>query len=266
MALLPTLLKIKSSPTGNTGTNMKKIFLLSVLTLVVLSCSGDDGTSSELNPGDGQGGSLATFALKGNYLYSVDNQKLNIFSLINGPTPVQVNNIQVGFRIETLFAQDNYLFIGSQTGMYIYSLQNPENPTLLSNAQHFTACDPVVSNGANTFVTLHSGSRCGGTLNVLEVYDTSDLNNPLLLTTLNLIAPKGLGLYGHYLLVCDEVIKIFDVADPTAPILVKSLNVACHDVIVKGNDLFAIGEEGLYRYELNPAVITDISLKSSLTF
>ncbi|WP_298153753.1 hypothetical protein [Flavobacterium sp.] len=244
---------------------MRKYILLSIMALMLINCSSDDA-SSGLNSGDGQGGSLATFVLKGNYLYAVDDSKINVFSLINSQTPVQVNNVPVGFRVETLSAQDNYLFVGSQTGMFIYSLENPENPVLISLAQHFTSCDPVISNGPLTFVSLHSNTVCGGSINVVEIYNTVDVYNPLLLTSINLIEPKGIGLYGHYLFVCDDIVKIFDIQNPMAPVFVKSINVASHDVIIKGDDLFAIGNGGLYRYELHPNDINDITEKSTIDF
>ena len=56
---------------------MKKITILLFLVLI-FGCSTDQDNSES---GDGQGGSLAIFALKGNYLYGVDNSKLNVFSL-----------------------------------------------------------------------------------------------------------------------------------------------------------------------------------------
>ncbi|MGK4568812.1 hypothetical protein [Flavobacterium sp. 3HN19-14] len=124
---------------------MKKITLLSILGLMLFSCSGDDSGSGAGN-NDGQGGSLASFVLRDNYLYTVDDRTINVFKLQNTEVPVKINDVGVGSRIETLFSQGNYLYVGSQTGMYIYSLQNPQNPVKISSAQHLTACDPVVSN------------------------------------------------------------------------------------------------------------------------
>jgi hypothetical protein len=227
-------------------------------------CNADGETNGASN--DGTGGSLAIFALKGNYLYTVDQQKLNVFSLINQEQPVKVNDVFVGFDIETLFSHENYLYIGSRNGMFIYSIVNPETPVLLSNVQHLTACDPVVSNGNYSFVTLHSNTVCGNNINLLEVYDTSDALNPVLLHSRNLSFPKGLGLYHNYLFVCDDVIKIFDISTPENPILVHSLNKLCYDVIIKGNDLFAIGENSMTRYALDETNITNIVLKSELTY
>lgn len=242
----------------------KNIFIVLVLVFFINACSGDSETGA--NSGDGTGGSLAIFALKGNYLYTVDNEKLNVFSLINQEQPVKVNDIYVGFDIETLFSNDDYLYIGSRNGMFIYSITNPEAPVLLSNVQHLTACDPVISNGTHSFVTLHSNTICGNNTNILEVYDTTDATNPILLHSRNLSFPKGLGLYNNFLFVCDDVIKIFDVSTPENPILVHSLDKLCYDVIIKNNDLFAIGDNGMTRYLLDENDITNVVLKSELSY
>lgn len=240
------------------------IIYILLLTFFINACSNDSDSTSSTK--DGSGGSLAIFALKGNYLYTVDNENLNIFSLINQEQPIKVNDLSVGFNIETLFSNGDYLYIGSRNGMFIYSIENPENPTLLSNVQHLTACDPVVSNGTHSFVTLHSNNTCGNNINVLEVYDTSNATNPTLLHTRNLTSPKGLGLYNNFLFVCDDVIKIFDISTPENPILVHIIDKFCYDVIIKDNDLFTIGINGMNRYLLNPSAITNIQFKSEINY
>jgi hypothetical protein len=236
------------------------------MSVLILSCSSDSERSAPTANGDGTGGSLAIFALKGNYLYSVDNQKLNVFSLIDTEHPSKVNEIIVGFNIETLFADDEFLYIGSQNGMFIYSVQNPENPVQLASVEHFTACDPVVANDTHAFVTLHSTSTCGSNLNVLEVYDIANPQYPQLIHQRNLTHPKGLGLYNNFLVVCDDDIKIFDVQNPAEPVLVKSVNKMCYDVIITGDTLFAIGETGVYRYLLDPNDITNVVPQSEVIF
>ncbi len=150
--------------------------------------------------------------------------------------------------------------------MQNYSVENPENPVQLSSVSHFTACDPVVANSTHTFVTLHSNQRCGNALNVLEVYDTTDPANPTLIHTRNLTHPKGLGLYHNYLVICDDEIKIFDISNPAEPMLVKALDNLCFDVIILGDTLYAIGDNGLYRYLLDENNITNVILQSEVNF
>jgi len=246
---------------------MKKIYTLCLLVILAIAGCSDDSDSGTTNAADGKGGSLAIFALKGDYLYSVDNATLNVFSLIEASGPVKVNDIDIGFNIETLFADGDYLYVGSQNGMYLYSIANPENPQLLSRAEHFTSCDPVVANTTHAFVTLHSNTFCGNNLNVLHVYNIADKSHPQLIHTRNLVQPKGLGLYGsHYLIICDDEIKIFDIANPAEPVLAASINKQCNDVIINGNTLFAIGDTAVYNYTLNPDAIGSATLNSQVDF
>lgn len=243
---------------------MKKIiYLLVLISLVLTGCDSDsDGAMNA----DGTGGSLAIFALKNNYLYTVDYKTLNVFSLINEQQPVKVNDVSVGFDIETLFSFDDYLYIGSRDGMFIYSIVNPENPTLVSSVQHVTSCDPVVANATHSFITLHSNNFCGNNTNISEIYDTSNPTNPIFVHRRNLTFPKGLGLYNNYLFICDDVIKVFDISTPQEPTLVTSIDKLCFDVIIKGNDLYAIGKNGMYRYALDNNDISNIEFKSQLSF
>lgn len=234
---------------------MKKITLTLMcifFVLLTISCSSDNSGNQESggsSQSDGKGGSLATFALKGNYLYTVDYQKLNVFNIQNKENPVKVNQKDVGFNIETLYSLDNYLFIGSRNGMFIYDVTNPENPNLLSEAQHFTACDPVVANQTHAFVTLHSNTNCGNNLNTLMVYDIADPRNPELIHQRNLTFPRGLALHDHYLIVCDDELKIFDITNPAEPILAKSFNTNFKDVVVYNDVLFAFGDKSVSQYK-----------------
>ncbi len=123
----------------------------------------------------------------------------------------------------------------------------------------------MVANATNSFVTLHSGTFCGNDLNVLQVYNTTDLNNPILIHSRNLTYPKGLSLYNDYLFVCDDVIKIFDIQNPAEPVLVNTIDKNCFDIIINQNTFYAIGENALYRYELNPNDIQDIQFKSEIS-
>jgi hypothetical protein len=243
---------------------MKKIYLFIALAFFAIACNSDnqEGTS----PGDGQGGSTAIFALKGDYLYSVDHSNLNVFSLLNATGPVQVNTVQVGFDIETLFADGDKLYIGSQSGMFIYSITNPEDPEMRASVSHFTACDPVVANGTHAYVTLHTNTWCGNNTNALMVYDIANVNEPVLVHSRTLIAPKGLGLYGNYLVVCDDIIKIFDITNPEEPVLATTINRPCNDVIIRGNELFAVGDLGVYNYTLNTTNISAFTQNSEVSF
>lgn len=243
---------------------MKKYIYLLVLSVFALGCDSESSDKASVPTIDGQGGSLARFILKGNYLYTVDNFDLNVFNIADTKDPVKVNTVPIGFAIETLFGYKDYLYIGSQNGMFIYSLESPEFPQQLANVEHFTACDPVVANDTHAFVTLHSTQVCGNDLNVLEIYDVTNVTEPVLLNSRNLTFPRGLGLYGNFLFVCDDEIKVFDVSNPAESKLVTSIKRTAFDVIIRNDLLIAIGESGLYQYSLttgseNGVTVTELS-------
>jgi hypothetical protein len=248
---------------------MKKRYLIVTFALfLAFSCNDSDSAVSSETASDGQGGSLATFTLKGNYLYTVDFFNLSVFNISDALNPVKVNTINVGFNIETLFSFKEYLFIGSQDAMYIFDVTNAELPKLLSRSNHFRACDPVVANNTNAYVTLHSNATCGGAVNELKTYNIEDVENPILLNTRGLTQPKGLSLYNdNYLLVCDDSVKIFDVSDPKNSKYIDEIETqGAIDIIIRNNHAFIISEFAIVQYLLNPNDIKNATQISTFTF
>ncbi|MEX6626703.1 LVIVD repeat-containing protein [Tenacibaculum salmonis] len=247
---------------------MKKIYILLITCLLIFACSQDSNDNSSNQSGDGMGGSLATFILKDNYLYTVDFFKLTVFNISDTKNPVKVNTIEVGFNIETLFSFDNYLFIGSQNAMFIYDITNKELPEKLAQSNHFTSCDPVVANGTNAYVTLHTNTNCQGMVNELKTYDITDIKNPILLNNRGLTQPKGLSLYGdNYLLVCDDSVKIFDVSNPKDSKYINEIPTKnAMDIIIRNNHAFIISENSIDQYELNTTNIESFTKMSTFNF
>jgi len=238
---------------------MKKLYYLAFTLILIFGCESETTTNESVSQ-DGQGGSLARFTLKGDYLYTVDDFGLNVFNITDTKDPVKVNSVPIGFNIETLFSYKEYLYIGSQNGMFIYGLENPEFPNQLSSVEHFTACDPVVANDTHAFVTLRSETFCGNNINLLEAYDVTDVTNPVLLNSRNLTSPRGLGLYNNFLFVCDDEIKVFDISNPEDSQLEISIKRDAFDVIIRDDLLIAIGENGLYQYRLSSDLNANVAI------
>lgn len=204
---------------------MKAIKNIVVLTAGLLlffsSCTKENnlGASPDLANGNGTGGSLARFTISGDYLYVVDAGKLYTFNIITPQLPAQVSAKDVGFNVETIFPFGDKLFIGSQEAMYIYSIANPANPVQLGVASHLRACDPVVANDSVAYVTVRTGSNCGGEINALNIYNVQNPLNPVLLNSVDLSNPRGLGLSGNALYICDEAagLRVMDVSNPYNP-------------------------------------------------
>lgn len=246
---------------------MKKYIYLIISSLAILSCSKQSDTIGGTKS-DSVGGSLATFSLVNDHLYVVDTRNLSVFSVKDPQNPVKVNSIQIGFNIETLFAMKEYLFIGSRNGMYIYSIKNPETPKYISDYQHFTACDPVVTNSdmSLAFVTLHSTRFCGNNLNVLQIYDISNLERPKKILEKGLTKPQGLVSIGKNVVICDDDLKFFSVEDPKNPVLVHSVKKTYKDLIFHNNTLFAFGEREVTQYTWTETDFKDLKEISTVKY
>lgn len=205
------------------------------------------------NPSGGIGGSMARFAVVGNYLYTVGDTDLTVFDISNASNPVQGERIKLGFGIETIYPYGSNLFIGSRAGMKIYDNTNPRNPVFLSEYVHIQACDPVVVQGRYAYVTLRNGTTCRNGANLLDVVDISDLKNPKVVNSILMTNPHGLGVDGKDLFVGegDFGLKVFDLTDPTMPKLTQVLeSVKTFDVIpLRSKTLVVVGNDGLYQFD-----------------
>jgi len=233
---------------------MKKLnYLIIFLSLIlIMGCeSSEISTSSDGSNDTGTAGSLARFTIAGNYLYTVELQQLKIFNISDEKKPTFVKQINPGIDIETIFSINNYLFLGSRWGVYIFDISIPEFPIQVSMYSHIYSCDPVVVSGNYAFSTLNSSGACGQGVDQLHIIDISDLENPTAIAIIEMDNPKGLGISGDFLFVCDNGIKIYDVSNPELPIFIKKETVDAYDIIPIGNLLLIAAESGLHEYEYN---------------
>ncbi len=223
------------------------------------------GASTSVSP-VGMGGSMARFTAMNNHLYTVNTSHLDVFNINTPDNPVRGASINVGQSIETIYPFRDKLFIGSQTGMYIYSVANPGNPAPAGQFNHVRSCDPVIADDDFAFVTLRSGSRCTGFTNELDVLKLNNMTNPQLLKVYPLTNPKGLSKSGDYLFICDGIagVKIYNASDVMRLELVKTINgIDPFDVIAYNNIALVVAADGLYQYDYSN--INDIRLLSKLT-
>lgn len=219
--------------------------------LFCLAC--EDNINSDFSPtaseDNGRGGSLARFAIRGDHLYTVDRNTLNVFDITDAGHPTKMKNVMIGTQIETIFPRENHLFIGSQEGMYIYDISTPTEPKWLSTYQHIISCDPVVADERYAYVTLRSvESVCGRFTDQLDIVDISDLTNPFLQISYPMTHPKGLGVDGNELFVCDDGLKVFDISHIDSLVMKYHFHIEANDIIPYRDHLMVIGEDGLYQY------------------
>ncbi|HQW26727.1 MAG TPA: hypothetical protein PLV75_12240, partial [Saprospiraceae bacterium] len=162
-------------------------------------------------------GSMARFIAVNDYLYTIDGAEVKVFD-VKQALPVLKNEVTMQWGIETLFPMAGTLFVGSNSGLLIYDISNPESPEYRSTFAHATACDPVVVEGNTAYVTLRDGNNCQGFVNQLDVIDVSNLDNPNLIRTYQMSNPHGLSVVNKTLYLCEGTfgLKTFDVTDPNA--------------------------------------------------
>jgi hypothetical protein len=214
----------------------------------------------------GISGSLARFAVVNNYMYAVSSDSLRVITLAVAENPMLANSLGLGWGIETVFPFKDKLFIGSNTGMLIYSVSNPLTPAKLGTFEHVRTCDPVIADDNYAWVTLHSGNRCAGFTNQLELLNITNIMSPNLLKTYPLTSPRGLGKDGNLLFICDgdDGLKVFDATDPLSIKQVKQFSLPeANDVIAYNHIALVVAKDGLYQFDYSNAA--NIKLVSKLT-
>ncbi len=225
--------------------------------IFLYSCTKESAASGNAASA-GKGGSLTRFTIAGNYLYSVDNHFLHAYSLANPAKPEKVYTSPLNFDIETIYPYNNYLFLGTKTGLYIYSIDKPAEPLLVGEAKHARSCDPVVANDSVAFVTLKSSQGCGPAVSGLYIHDIKNIQQPILKKTIALPDPVGLGLQDSVLYICcgDAGLKVFNVKSPYAPDLLSTKTDGRFiDVIPYNGILICFVSDGIILYDItNPAL------------
>ncbi len=225
---------------------------------------GNSGSVASASP-YGMGGSMSRFAITNERLYAVGNQNLDVFNITQPHDPQNVSRKNIGWNIETIYPFMNNLFIGSQTGMFIYNISNPDNPVQQGQFNHVRTCDPVIADNNYAYVTLRSGTTCQGFTNQLDILNLSNLSNPVLVKTYQLTSPHGLSKDGNTLFICDgkEGLKIFDASNVSNLQLVKQISgIETYDVIAWNDNALVVAKDGLYQYDYSD--LNNIRLRSRI--
>lgn len=210
------------------------------------------------NKANSIGGSMARFTLVNDFLYTVGRSALSSFNVSNAANPVLENTTQLGWNIETIFPLNNKLFIGAQTGMFIYNIDNPASPAFQSSFVHACFDDPVIANERYAFVTLKAttaASNCWGFApqqSQMDVLDISNINQPTLIRIYDMEEPMGLSLDGNNLFVCDGKggLKIYNAADVDDLQLLRTINnINPFDVIAYNKTAIVVAKEGILQFD-----------------
>lgn len=231
-----------------------------------VSSSGQSSSNSNSNSPVGKGGSMARFAIVNTSLYTVSNTDLNVFSISNATDPVYKNKVNISnWNIETIFPFKDKLFIGSQNGMFVYNINNPDKPALIGQFSHVQSCDPVIADDDFAYVTLRTGSACFGNANQLEILQLNSFTNPTLVKAYPFTNPHGLSKDGNILFVCDGVegLKIYNSSNVSNLQLIQQFSgLETYDVIAYNHIALVVAKDGLYQYDY--ADVNNIHLVSKI--
>lgn len=201
------------------------------------------------------GGSMARFTVADDHLYTIDGGEIKVFE-VKQSLPTLKSEVTVQWGIETLFPMAGSLFIGSNNGLLIYDISNPESPQYVSTFSHATACDPVVVQDDIAYVTLRDGRECLGFVNQLDVIDVSNLHNPSLIRSYPMDNPHGLSVLDETLYLCEGSfgLKTFDISNTNQiaqSLLDQVTGFNAYDVIVlpPGDHVMVVGQNGLYQFD-----------------
>lgn len=223
------------------------------------SSGGSSGSSTGVN------GSMSRFGLYKDYLYVVLNNQMSIFNLTGDEPEKAVESFNIGSNVETIFSYKDCMFMGTPTGMMIYSVADPLKPEYQSFMSHVYGCDPVVVENDIAYVTVHAGNNCGQNFNELIILNVSDVKRPQPIVAYTMTKPKGLGIDNGTLFLCDDGLKIYNAEDPQtlmANRLAHYSGMDGYDVIPHDNILMMIADDGIYQYDYSD--LKEIKMLSKL--
>ena len=226
---------------------------------------GSGGGPSAVSP-YGVGGSMARFALARERLYAVGDSDIDVINVTDANNPSFVVNKHIGWEIETIFPFKDKLFIGARSGMYVFSINNPDDPAQVGRFEHARVCDPVIADDHYAYVTLRSGTTCMGFTNQLEIVRLNQVTNPSLVKTYPLTNPHGLSKDGNTLFICDgrDGLRVYNAADVQNLQLLKTISgIDTYDVIAWNKVAIVVAKDGLYQYDYSD--LGNIRLLSKIT-
>lgn len=233
--------------------------------------SNASSTSSSSAPSFiGQGGSMAKVTIVNNRLYTTSQSSLHTINITDVNAANFLSKSQISLNIagfaETIYPFQDKLFIGSSSGMYIYQITSPDVPAYVSQFTHARACDPVITDGTNAFITLHSGTPCRGFNNQLDVVDVSNIQAPVFVKTYSMTKPMGLAKDGNTLMICDDAVKIYDATSVTNLQLKNTINIKNpYDIIPINKTAIIVAEDGLYQYDFSNILNVQLISKIAIT-
>ena len=246
---------------------MKNLILFLFCAFALISCDKDSSDFNSNISGSGTAGSTATIITYNGFIYTVDGNHLRTLSLANPAKPVEVSSIFLGEGIETIFAYEDHLYLGTRSGILLYNISNGAAPVFTGDSfRLLDGHDPVVVNGNYAYSTTKWGEENNNPSGNLEVIDVSNKNNPFVVNQFNQEFPGGLALSDHILYVCNGKfgLNIFSTGPNGQLEFIKNVNTeAIYDCIPTDDLLICQSKTGLILFNIsdrdNPVFIQKVN-------
>ena len=197
-------------------------------------------------------------------LYGVDETSVVTYDIADRDQPRFVDRTEVGRAVETIYHHEGNLFIGSRTGMYIYSISRSGVPVRRGDYQYSSLpgldvepCDPVVASRSTAYASLYTGDEVDGCgqdrdISAIVVLDVSDVDRPYLVQQHDTPTPRGLAIDGDLLFVCHHRngLTVFDVSDRENFVeLARVADVEAWDAIAVDGRLVVVASTEVVQYD-----------------
>lgn len=201
-------------------------------------------------------GSVNRIAVVDNHVYVISRQSITPFE-DNGTLTVY-DEVYGTFGMETIYPDEDKLYIGTQNSMEIFDIRNPFQPQWNGSFWHATSCDPVLPCGDLAYVTLRTGDvgDCPGDENALLVLNVRNAANPIQLQEIEMESPFGMTIVDNRLYVGEgsNGLKIFNIEDKDNITLETwEPNIEAYDIIyhpTNPNLILVAGPVGISQYEI----------------
>jgi len=212
-------------------------------------------------------GTMNRIAVDFNHVYIIGDSKL--YTLSDYSSLHKTSEIKINSGTETIYTDNNRLYLGSTTAMTVYNASNPGNPKEIFNLAHAESCDPVLANGNVAYYTLRAVENEGCNAlgeNTLNVVDVTSNSSASLVNTYNLDSPYGLAMVSNYLLVGEgnNGLTIFDASSPRNPLKkVTFSHITAFDIMAHPTDqnvIIASTHNGLIKITMDWSTLQVLDL------
>jgi len=194
------------------------------------------------------GGALRSVTVSGKYVYTISSDnKLKVIDVSVPSLPVTVGNVSItsGGGLAHVYVSGRYVYVVdiSNDGLKLVDVSDPTTPVAVGTLSIANNPSAVAVSGRYAFVVNSFSGR-------LRVVDVSNPSIPVSVgvTTEDTAAVLvSISVSGSYVYVTDsgtnDALKVFDVSDPTAPVIAGTLSLAGtspDSVVVSGRYAYVI--------------------------